>query len=129
MDYAFLKHVHMALALLSIGGFVLRWCWRMMQSPLALKKLTRIVPHLVDTLFLGTALLMLVQLGQVPISHGWLTAKISGLVLYIVLGMIAMRTAPEVKRSLPAFVAAVLVFAWIVTVAISKTPLGFLQPA
>jgi len=125
MSYTLLKQVHMVLAVLSIAGFVLRWSWRMLQSHLAAMRATRIVPHVVDTLFLATALLMIFQLGQVPVSIPWLSAKITGLVLYIVLGMLAMHTAPSLKRSLPAFVGAMLVFAWIVSVAITKSPLGF----
>jgi len=80
----------------------------------------------VDTLLLGTALLMIFLLGHVPVSAGWLTAKIGGLLLYIVFGILAMRSAPVARRSVPAFIAALTVFAWIVSVAWTKSPLGFL---
>lgn len=126
MSYTLLKQAHMVLAVLSISGFVLRWSWRSLQSHLAARTATRVVPHVVDTLFLATALLMIFQLGQVPVSIPWLIAKISGLVLYIVLGTVAMHTAPNLKRSLPAFAGAMLTFAWIVSVALTKSPLGFL---
>jgi uncharacterized membrane protein SirB2 len=126
MDYALLKPIHMSLALISIAGFILRWGWRMRQSPLARARLVRVVPHLVDTLLLVTAVLMIVTLGHAPVSPAWLTAKIGGLLLYIVLGMVAMRSAPVARRSLPAFSAAVLTFAWIFSVAWTKSPQGFL---
>lgn len=127
MNYLLLKQMHMSLALLSIAGFILRWCWRMLQSPLAAMKLTRIVPHVVDTFFLGTAVLLATMIGDQALSAAWFSAKITGLVLYILFGMIAMHAAPSVRRSLPAFIAAVLVFAWIVSVAKTKMPLGVLQ--
>lgn len=127
MNYLLLKQAHMSLALLSIAGFIVRWCWRMLQSRLATTKIARIVPHVVDTLFLGTAVLLGSMIGDRVLSAAWFGAKITGLVLYILLGMIAMHTAPSVRRSLPAFIAAVLVFAWIVSVARTKMPLGVLQ--
>ena len=127
MNYPWLKQIHMGLALLSIAGFVLRWCWRMLQSPLAMTRAARVVPHLVDTVFLATAVMLSSMAGRDSLGAAWFSAKIIGLVLYILLGMMAMRSAPAVRRSLPAFIAAVLVFAWIVTVAITKSPLGYLQ--
>lgn len=127
MDYALLKLIHMSLALISIAGFILRWGWRMRRSPLASVRLARVIPHIVDTLLLGTAVLMILALGQAPVSPHWLTAKVSGLLLYILFGLMAMRSAPVVGRSLPAFTAAVLVFAWILSVAWTKSPLGFLS--
>jgi uncharacterized membrane protein SirB2 len=127
MSYLLLKQIHMSLALLSIAGFIVRWCWRMMQSRLALTKMARIMPHVVDTLFLGTAIMLSTMIADQVLSTAWFSAKIIGLVLYILLGMIAMHAAPSVRRSLPAFIAAVLVFAWIVTVARTKMPLGLLQ--
>lgn len=128
MDYLLVKQLHMGLALISISGFVLRWYWRMHQSPLAFTQATRIIPHAVDTLLLASAVTMIVLAEQVPVGTGWLGAKIGGLVLYILLGVIAMHSAPVKSRTLPAFIAAVLVFCWIVSVAVSKSPLGFLRP-
>ena len=127
MDYLLIKHVHMSLALLSIAGFMLRWCWRMMRSPLAAAKAVRVVPHVVDSLFLATALALSFMQGENTLSPAWFSAKIGGLVLYILLGMTAMHAAPVARRSVPAFAAAVLMFAWIASVAVTKSPLGWLQ--
>jgi uncharacterized membrane protein SirB2 len=127
MNYLLLKQLHASLALVSIAGFNLRWCWRMMRSPLAQLKSVRIVPHVIDTLFLATAILLGILADNDALSTAWFSAKIIGLVMYILLGMVAMRSAPVVRRSLPPFIAAVLVFAWIATVARTKSPLGLLQ--
>jgi uncharacterized membrane protein SirB2 len=64
-------------------------------------------------------------LHDIPISESWLTAKMGGLIAYIVLGVIAMRTAAREARCVPAFLAALLVFGWVLSVAVSKSPLGF----
>jgi len=127
MNYLFIKQIHMSLAAISIAGFMLRWFWRMIQSPLAMTRTARVVPHVVDTFFLGTAVLLGTIAWGNALSPVWFGAKITGLVLYILLGMAAMHSAPSVRRSVPAFMAAVLVFAWVVTVAVTKSPLGFLR--
>ena len=121
-----LKQLHIALAMLSISGFLVRWGWRMAGSAMAHTRWVKTLPHVVDTLFLLTGILLALGVAQYPFSHAWLTAKIGGLVLYILAGAVAMRTAPLVAWSIPAFVAAVLIFAWIVSVAWLRTPLGFL---
>jgi len=126
MDYLALKHIHMGLAVLSVSGFIIRWVWRMRSLPVATKPLTRIVPHIVDTLFLGSAIWMIALLGRIPVSDAWLVTKLGGLLAYIVLGMIAMHSAPAGALAVPAFFTALTVFGWIVSIAISKSPLGFL---
>jgi uncharacterized membrane protein SirB2 len=86
----------------------------------------RILPHIIDTLFLITGIYLIYLFGSVPVNNAWLTAKICGLLGYITLGMIAMRSAPRLKLSLPAFISAILIFMWIVSVARLKTPQGVL---
>jgi uncharacterized membrane protein SirB2 len=120
-----LKQVHVSLALASIIGFILRWTWKMRDSPLSQRTLTKTVPHLVDTLFLATGIALTFTINQYPLSTAWLTAKITGLVVYIVLGMIAMKTTSSRPWRVTAFLAALFVYAWILTVARFKTPLGF----
>jgi len=127
MVYVLLKYLHMSLALFSVAGFALRWTWRMQQSPWAFTRAALVIPHVVDTLLLASAMAMIALADQVPVGVDWLGAKIIGLVLYILLGVIAMRSAPLKSLSLPVFVAAVLVYCWIVSVAVSKSPLGFLS--
>lgn len=126
MYYLALKQAHVALALISIGGFILRWNWRRIGHPFATARLTRILPHVVDTLLLAAGIALAVQLHQYPLTHGWLTAKIGGLLAYIGLGMVAMRAPPGSGRGRIAFIAAVIVFAWIASIARSKSAWGFL---
>lgn len=125
MSYLALKAAHVALAALSIGGFVLRWNWRRTGHPYATARLTRILPHIVDTLLLTAGIWLALLIAQYPLVHAWLTAKIAGLLLYIALGMVAMRSAPGSRRSVAAFISAVVVFAWIASIARSKSAWGF----
>jgi uncharacterized membrane protein SirB2 len=125
MAYGLLKTVHICLALLSITGFVVRWNWVMNQSRLSSHRLTRTLPHIIDTLFLASGLILAFAIVQLPFTTGWLTAKISGLVVYILLGMTAMsaRLSPTGRRL--AFLAAIISYSWIISVARSKSAWGF----
>jgi len=124
--YYGIKHLHMLLAVISIAGFILRGVWMMTGSALLEKRLVRILPHVVDTLLLVTAIVLMVMVSQYPLTAGWVTAKVVGLVVYIVLGMIALRRGRTLGIRVVAFAGAILVFAWIASVAVSKTPSGFL---
>ena len=53
-----LKLVHVSAVYLSGTGFVLRGIWMLMDSPLLKARLTRILPHIIDTVLLGSAILL-----------------------------------------------------------------------
>jgi uncharacterized membrane protein SirB2 len=124
VDYPFLKSAHMALACVSVCGFVLRWWWKIKGSALSHHVLTRSLPHLVDTLLLGAGVALTVSISQYPLTHGWLSAKLLGLVLYIALGMMAMSGNRSQPSRTLAFCGALLVFGWIVSVARTKSVSG-----
>jgi len=56
--------------------------------------------------------------------RGWLVAKIVGLLVYIVLGTIALKRGKTRRMRVGAFVAAIATFVYIVMVALTKSPLG-----
>jgi len=124
MPYPLLKNLHVALAIVSIGGFALRWWWMKAGSALYRHRLTRVLPHVVDTLFLASGIWLAVTIRQYPFVHGWLTAKILGLVAYIVLASLALKRARTARGRNIAFVAALAVVAWIVAVARGKAVPG-----
>ena len=120
-----LKLAHMALAALSVALFSLRGCWMLLESPLGLARWTRVVPHVIDTAFLATGIWLAVRIGQYPFVQPWLTAKVLGLVAYIILGSIALKRGPTRAIRAAAFVAALAVFAYIVGVARARHPLSW----
>lgn len=77
--YTLLKLIHVGSAALSITLFILRGIWMMAWPHLLYVKPVRIVPHIVDTILLASALLLVWQLGQYPFVNGWLTAKVTAL--------------------------------------------------
>ena len=127
MNYVLLKQVHIAFALVSIIGFLLRWSWRMYGSGLSHLRLTKTVPHVVDTLFLASGVTLIFTIHQYPLTTAWLTAKIAGLFAYIVFGMFAMSTKVPKTWQVASFIAAVTTYSWIFSVARTKSPLGFIE--
>jgi uncharacterized membrane protein SirB2 len=92
-------------------------------SPLLLQKWVRIVPHINDTVLLLSAIILAVQINQAPLVQGWLTAKVLGLLVYIGLGMVALRFGKTKPVKALAFLSAIVVFVYIVLVALTKNPL------
>jgi len=118
-----LKTVHMTCAALSLGGFVLRGIWMLRDSPLLRARLTRILPHINDTVLLGSALWLAFRIEQYPFVHGWLTAKVLALLAYIVLGSIALKRGKTKTVRAAAYVLALIAFLYIVGVALTRNPL------
>jgi uncharacterized membrane protein SirB2 len=126
MSYLFLKNIHTLLALLTISGFVLRGYWMMTDSGRLQQRTTRIAPHILDTVFLASGIAMLVLLSLNPLSQSWLLAKFAGLIAYILLGSVAIRRGPTRQVRVLAFVGALSAFAYVVGVALSKSPASWL---
>ena len=124
--YLIVKSIHTVFAFVSIAGFVLRGAWMLKNSPLLQHRLTRIAPHVIDTLFLASGIALIVETNLAILQTGWLQAKLLGLVAYIALGMVAMRFGRTRQVRIAAFAGAIAVFAYIVGVAYSKSPLSWI---
>lgn len=124
--YLIIKYFHTALAALTISGFLLRGFWAVTGSDLLRHRVIRIAPHIIDTLFLAAGIALVVMLDLNPLQHAWLLAKFAGLLAYIGLGMVAMRFGRSREIRIVAFVGAVALFAYIVGVALSKSPASWI---
>ena len=120
--YEFVKIIHVSAIILSISGFVTRVVLKLNDSPYQNKYWFKKLPHKVDTLLLASALTMVYIMGVNPLTTYWLAEKITGLVIYILLGMVALRWGKTKQIKKIAAVLAVLVFSYIVYVAHYKTP-------
>ena len=117
----------MVTGVVTISGFVLRGYWMMTQSDKLQLKVIRIVPHIVDTLFLLSGIALVSMLHINVFSESWLLAKFAGLIAYIVLGTFAIKRGATLQIRIIAFVAALAVFAYIVGVALAKSPASWLK--
>jgi uncharacterized membrane protein SirB2 len=88
----------------------------------------RTLPHVVDTILLLSAIALAYGLRVTPTAAPWLAAKIIGLLLYIGLGVVALRRGRSKRVRAAAWLAALLVFGYIVSVAVTKDPLGLMAP-
>lgn len=112
-----IKSIHVITVLLSISGFILRGIWIIRESPRLQQRWVRIGPHINDTLLLATGITLAVNIQQYPFVHGWLTAKILLLLVYIGLGMATIRHGRSKQQRIITWLAAILVFMYMIGVA------------
>ena len=124
--YLLLKNTHTLLAFVTISSFLLRGYWMYRESEMLSKKAVRIAPHVLDTVFLVSGIALVFMLSLPVMQSPWLLAKLVGLVVYIGLGMVALRRGATIQVRLVAFVAAVASFAYIVGAAFAKSPASWL---
>jgi uncharacterized membrane protein SirB2 len=122
MDYFALKSVHMSSVGATYALFVLRGIWMMRMPDMLTRRWVRIVPHVIDTILLASAIALALAIHQYPFVEGWLTAKVIGLLVYIVLGSIALKRGRSKAVRVRAWLAAQAVFAYIVAVAVTHSP-------
>ena len=115
--------VHVTTVLLSISGFVFRGVLHFNASAMVNRKWLKITPHINDTVLVASALMLLSQSGLNLLNTPWLLAKIIALLIYITLGLIAFRFGRTKRIRLMAWFGAILVFCYILTVAVTKNPL------
>ena len=124
MDYAAIKFVHVACAVLSIAGFAWRGLLMLRDSPLLRARPVRVLPHIVDTVLLLSAGVLAWKSAQYPFVEPWLTAKVLALVAYIVLGTVALKRGRSQRVRVVALALALLTAGYIVSVALTKSPWG-----
>ncbi len=120
--FVILKHVHMTAVALSLVLFLLRWIgggagWAWQEQ-----RWWRVGPHINDTLLLGAGLGMVMLMGG---FQPWIGVKVGALVLYIILGWQALRTTQQGQRA-GWGISALLVYAFIISVAVTQHPWGML---
>lgn len=126
MSYWLLRELHMLSAVLTLTGFMLRGYWMITGSSKLQLRITRIAPHIVDTVFFLSGVAMLLLLSLNPFLQSWLLAKFAGLILYVLLGSLALHRGPTLAIRVTAFVAALVVFSYIVGVAVAKSAVSWL---
>ena len=93
------------------------------ESPLLSARWIKILPHINDTVLLVSAIILASQWGWSAVQMPWLLAKIIALLVYIALGMLALKKGRNKTVRISAWIAAIFTFAYIVSVAITKKPL------
>lgn len=121
MSYIALKHIHLTCVLLTFILFSIRGFWMLTGSSKLQLKWVKVAPHIIDTCLLLSAISLAVLMQLSPFVHGWLMAKIVGLVVYILLGTVALKRGKTKAVRSTTFVLALLTFGYIVKVALTKS--------
>lgn len=122
--YFLVKHIHLTCVALSLILLFIRFFWMLRQSPMLDKKLIKVLPHVVDTLLLVSALVLCVLINQYPFEQPWLTEKLFAVVAYIVMGYMCLKGRTKALRWV-ALAGAMGWIALIVRLAITKQPVFF----
>jgi len=125
--FAEIRQAHIVCVALSGSLFFFRGLLRIAAIPAANHWLLRFTSYVVDTTLLVAAILLTLILHQYPFTDAWLTTKFLLLVLYIVLGTYALKRARTQSGRTVALLCALLTFAYIVGVAITHQPAGWLS--
>ena len=120
MDYTLLRLLHIVTVYVTLALFLLRGLWMLLDSPRLGQRWVRVLPHVNDTLLLAAAIGLVVVLELNPLEQPWILAKIIGLLAYIGLGTVALKRGRSKAIRVKAFIAALGVFAYIVSVAVTK---------
>lgn len=109
--------LHGLLAYLTLLGFLIRGWWMLNESPALQARWVKITPHAVDTLLLLSGLwaawVMFWSHGVFP---AFLTVKIIGLIVFIVLGTLALKRGKTKATRALALLAAIAVFLYLMAV-------------
>lgn len=118
--YMMAKHLHLTAVALSIILFILRFVWSQFNPDFLQKKWVKIVPHVIDTVLLGSALWLCTIISQYPFVDGWVTFKVIGVLAYIIMGMLALKWGRTVTMKWVGFIGALAWLAVTAKIAITK---------
>lgn len=124
VEMVMIKHIHMLLVLVSFAGFASRVILAEIHPHAFKQKWIRILPHIVDTLLLISGVALVFIGNWLSSDYGWIIAKFIALLVYIGLGVLAIRSHGKIRWL--AFTGAVLSFLYIARVAVSKQIVFFL---
>ncbi|GLR70389.1 SirB family protein [Agaribacter marinus] len=119
--YMMLKHLHQTSMVLSLVIFFVAFAAIMFKLPFAQKKWLKILPHILYTIAIITAVTMIVQVGAY--DHKWLASKALGFVLYVLSVSFALKWARNNMMRVVGLISAIVWLAVTASVAISKNSL------
>lgn len=116
--------IHIGCVIASGSLFFTRGCMMLAGLPAANHIALRRISVVIDSLLLAAAIALTTIIHQYPFVQAWLTVKVVLLVVYIALGVFALRRGRTRALRATYFAAAMIVFLFIVTVARAHNPFG-----
>jgi uncharacterized membrane protein SirB2 len=125
--YPQVKLAHVAAVVASGALFFLRGAAVQLGAQWAMAAPLRYLSYTIDSVLLTAALMLATMLHQYPFADAWLTVKVLLLVVYIVLGVLALKRGRSPGIRLASWLGALAIFGLIVSVARAHDPLGALR--
>ncbi len=125
--YPWIKWAHVGLVTSSGALFALRGLAVLTHQAWPMRRGWRLLSYGIDTLLLSAGVLLWALLQLSPLRDAWLGTKLLCLLLYIVLGSIALKRGRTPRARALAFAAAVAVYLFMASVARGHHPLGALR--
>lgn len=121
--YIVAKSIHIILVAATFTSFTARGIWMLCDSPLLGRRWVRVLPHTIDAVLLASGLYLAVTFYDFPMVYNpWIVAKLVGLFAYVIVGAIALRRGRTKQIRVTAFISSLLLFGYIVFVAVTKAP-------
>lgn len=124
--YPQIKQFHILVAVLSGSLFAVRGAFVLGGARWPQSLPVKWLSYSIDTALLTAALMLLTILPGAMFSNGWLTVKVSLIVLYVVLGVFALGRAKTPGARLGFYLAALATFLAVYSIARAHHPLGAL---
>lgn len=118
------KWLHIGCVLASGSLFSLRGSLMLCGSRFANHVAVARLSYVIDTMLLAAAVLLTLIIHQYPFVQAWLTVKLLLLIVYVLLGIFALRRGRTRWSRSGYLLAAVLVYGFIISVAVAHNPLG-----
>jgi uncharacterized membrane protein SirB2 len=123
--YMPIKSMHIAAVLASGGLFALRGLLVLSGRAWAMSAPLRYLSYSIDTVLLTAALMLATMLPGAVFANGWLAVKLTLLVSYVLLGSFALKRGRSNRSRTLFFIAAIIVYAFMYSVARTHQPLGW----
>jgi uncharacterized membrane protein SirB2 len=118
---ATVKLIHVACAYLTGAGFLLRGILALLDHSTLQSRVVKTVPHVIDSILLACALLMLHQWSLSLADNAWLIAKILALLVYIGFGLQMLKWGRTRKTKLFGLIGGLATYLYIIGVAHTKS--------
>jgi uncharacterized membrane protein SirB2 len=122
--YPLLKPAHVGLVAASGALFAVRGAAALMGARWAMQSPWRITSYTIDTGLLAAGVALWAALSLNPVRDAWLGTKLALLLVYIVLGSLALKRARSPQGRLASYLAALVMFLFIASVARAHHPFG-----
>ncbi len=120
--YPWIKLIHVSMVTLTACFFVIRFFWMIKYPALLQQTWVKKLPPVIDTTLLASGITMAVLSHQYPLQQPWLTAKVTVLIAYIILGMVALKWGSTLRIRIIAGIFACASVGYIISAALTRNP-------